>query len=343
MENLAAVLHGIRDIRFEDRPVPTLGPRDVLVEVRAVGVCGSDVHYYEHGRIGDYVVAAPLVLGHETSGVIAARGSNATRHQIGQRVAVEPGVPCGSCAHCHAGRYNLCADIRFHGTPPVDGTFQRYVATSEDFLHPIPDAMSDEAGALMEPLAVGVWACRRAGITAGSSVLITGAGPVGLLALQVALASGATQVTVSDVRPHRLEMARAFGATRILNVANEPLTLGSDGVDALIECSGNAEAASLGIRAIRPAGVAVMVGMGPDVDAVLPMGVIQSREIWLTGVFRYANVFPAAIALASTERVRVEGLATHRYPLTKVVDALEIGQRDPAAIKAIVQPAVLRS
>ncbi|MHB8892077.1 MAG: NAD(P)-dependent alcohol dehydrogenase [Candidatus Limnocylindrales bacterium] len=339
MNNPAAVLYGVRDIRYEDRPVPTPGPREVLVEVRAVGVCGSDVHYYEHGRIGDYVVDKPLVLGHETSGVIVGRGSQATKHRLGQRVALEPGVPCGSCAQCRAGRYNLCPDIRFHGTPPVDGTFQRFVAIREDFAHPIPDGLSDEAGALMEPLTVGVWACRRAGVQAGSRVLVTGAGPVGLLALQVALASGATEVTVSDVSPVRLELARSLGATRVVDAAHGPLMQGDDEVDALIECSGDRNAISDGLRALRPAGVAVMVGMGPGADVMLPMQLIQGRELWLTGVFRYANSFPAAIALAAAGRVRVGDLATHRFRLTQVADALEIGRRDPSAIKAIVQPA----
>ncbi len=339
MDNPTAVLYGVRDIRYEDRPVPTPGPREVLVEVRAVGVCGSDVHYFEHGRIGKYVVEQPLVLGHESSGVVVERGSEATKRQVGQRVALEPGVPCGSCTQCRAGRYNLCPDIRFHGTPPIDGTFQRYVVIHEDFAHPLPDGLSDEAGALMEPLAVGVWACRRAGLQPGSRVLVTGAGPVGLLALQVALAAGAIEVTVSDVSRHRLDVARRLGATEVIDVAGRPLASDQSEVDVLIECSGQPDAVADGIRALRPAGVAVLVGMGPSAETTVPMQVIQNREIWLTGVFRYANSYPVAIALAAAGRVRLEELATHRFGLTQVADALEVGRKDPAAIKAIVQPA----
>jgi L-iditol 2-dehydrogenase len=164
--NRAAVLHGIGDVRLEERPVPEPGPREVLVEVSAVGVCGSDVHYYEHGRIGDHVVRAPMVLGHESAGRVAAVGSHATRHAIGDRVTLEPGVPCGGCRECRAGRYNLCSDVVFFATPPIDGAFANFVAIHEDFAFALPDALSDEVGALMEPLSVGIWACRKAGITA---------------------------------------------------------------------------------------------------------------------------------------------------------------------------------
>src|SRR3954471_21828236 len=196
MRNRAAVLTPAREIVLEDRPVPEPGPREVLVEIAAVGVCGSDVHYYEHGRIGDFVVEAPLVLGHESAGRVVALGEGATRHAVGDRVALEPGVPCGRCQECRAGRDNLCPDVVFFPPPPVDGAFANYVTIHEDFAFALPDGMSDDAGALMEPLSVGIWACRKAAVTAGDRVLITGAGPIGLLAMQVALAFGATQVEI---------------------------------------------------------------------------------------------------------------------------------------------------
>ena len=166
--NKAAVLYGNFDLRIEDRPMPVPGPREVLVEVASVGVCGSDVHYYEHGRIGDFVVRAPLVLGHETSGIVVGRGGSARRHELGQRVALEPGVPCGSCRECRTGHYNLCRDVVFFATPPVDGTLARYVTIHEDYAFALPDHVSDDAGALCEPLSVGLWACRKAGITVGA-------------------------------------------------------------------------------------------------------------------------------------------------------------------------------
>jgi L-iditol 2-dehydrogenase len=322
----AAVLQAPGEVRVEERPVPEPGPREVLVRIGAVGVCGSDVHYYEHGRIGPRVVEAPLVLGHEASGRIEALGPGASRHRVGDRVALEPGVPCGRCRECRAGRYNLCRDVRFLGTPPIDGAFTDYVAIHEDFAFPLPDGVSDEAGALIEPLAVGVWACRKAGVSAGDRVLVTGAGPIGLLALQAARAHGATEVVVTDLNPRRLELAARLGASA-----------DADGeFDALLECSGSVAALTKGIGALRPAGTAVAVGMGPEEDAVLPLALIQTRELWLTGTFRYANVYPAAIALAADGRVDLEAIVTGRFDLDDTDAALRAGREDPAAVKTMV-------
>lgn len=219
MYNQAAVLHAPHDLRIEERPVPTPGPREVLIEVRAVGICGSDVHYYEHGRIGDFTVTSPLVLGHEAMGVVVGHGPGASRHAAGTRVAIEPGVPCGRCTECRTGRYNLCADVAFFATPPVDGAFARYVTVNEDFAHPVPDQVSDTAAALLEPLSVGLWAVGKARVGPGDRVLITGAGPVGLLALQAARIAGAGHVVVTDVNQHRLNTAAALGADRTLRPA----------------------------------------------------------------------------------------------------------------------------
>jgi L-iditol 2-dehydrogenase len=330
----AAVLHAPGEIRIEQRERPVPGPREVLVEIAAVGVCGSDVHYYEHGRIGPFVVEAPLVLGHEAAGRVVELGELASRHAVGDRVALEPGVPCGRCRECRAGTYNLCADVRFFATPPVDGAFAEYVAIHEDFAFALPDALSDEEGALMEPLSVGVWACQKARVGAGDRVLVTGAGPIGLLAMQCALAFGATEVTVVDVNEHRLELARRTGATRTLR-AGEPLELEAD---ALIECSGHPAAVGDGIRALRPAGTAVLVGMGPEEDGTLPLSLIQGRELWVTGTFRYANTYPAAIALAASGRVDLGAIVTGRFGLEDADAALRAGREDPASVKPIVVP-----
>ena len=331
--NRAAVLHAPGDLRIEERDVPEPGPREVLVQVAAVGVCGSDVHYYEHGRIGSHVVRAPMVLGHESAGRVVGLGPEVSKHAIGDRVTLEPGVPCGRCRECRAGRYNLCQDVRFFATPPIDGAFANYVTIHEDFAFALPDSVSDDAGALMEPLSVGIWACRKAGVSPGDRVLITGAGPIGLLAQQCALAFGATEVTITDVSEDRLELARRTGATRALR-AGEAL----DEADALIECSGHPAALATGIAALRPAGTAVVVGMGPEEEARVPLSLIQNREIWLTGTFRYANTYPTAIALVASGRVDPEAIITGRYGLGDAEAALRAGRDDPANVKAIVVP-----
>src|SRR6266487_4157148 len=182
MKNQAAVLYAPHDIRIEDRPVPKPGPSEVLIEVRAVGV---------------------------------------NKSRVGERVAIEPGIPDGVCEQCRSGRYNLCPNVRFFGTPPIDGAFTNYVTIPESFAYKLPDQLSDEEGALIEPLSVGVWACRKAQLQGADRLLITGAGPVGLLTMKVALALGATQITMTDVSPQRLEVARKLGATRTVNVAQE--------------------------------------------------------------------------------------------------------------------------
>ncbi len=335
--NRAAVLHGVTDLRIEARDVPVPGPREVLIEIRAVGVCGSDVHYYDHGRIGPYVVREPMVLGHESAGVVVDSGPEATRHPVGSRVALEPGIPCGRCLQCRSGRYNLCPDVKFFATPPIDGAFASYVRIHEDFAFPVPGTMSFDAAALIEPLSVGVWACRKAQVTAGTSVLVTGSGPIGLCALQAALAVGAAEVTVADLNPRRLALARELGATGIIDLNQTTIGDAGLGADVLIECSGAEPAVQAGIAALNPAGHAVLVGMGGD-EARLPVTLIQSRELILTGTFRYANTYPAAIAMVASGRVNLDVLVTDHFPLGGAEQALLAGRTNPDTVKVIVNP-----
>ena len=333
----AAVLVGAGDLRIEDRPAPRPGPGEVLVRVQAVGVCGSDTHYYEHGRIGRFVLDAPLVLGHEASGVVVQTGAGTQGPPVGQRVSIEPGVPDLSCPQCLAGRYNLCPAMRFFATPPVDGAFAELVAVHAAFAHPVPDGVSENAAALLEPLSVGIWACRKGSVTAGSRVLITGAGPIGLVCLQVALAAGATEVVVSDVNPARLALAQQLGASTVLDARTAQLGDLNRPPQVLLECSGYPPVISEAIRALDRAGRAVLVGMGGD-EIALPLAVVQERELEVTGTFRYANTWPAAIALVAAGRVDLDRLVTGTYPLEQVEQALTASRQDPAAVKAIVAP-----
>jgi L-iditol 2-dehydrogenase len=316
------------------RPVPDVAPGHVLVRVRSVGVCGSDVHYFEHGRIGDFVVREPLVLGHEVSGMIAATGPGVGSDRVGSRVAVEPGTSCGVCELCKAGRYNLCPAMRFFATPPVDGALAEYIEVRADLAFDLPDSVSDDAAALLEPLSVGIWANRKAGVTAGSRLMIAGAGPIGLVTAQVARALGATTIVVTDIAGHRLAAARAHGATAALPAA-DVAGAGTD-FDAFIDCSGAPAAITSGLRGLRPAGVAVLVGMGPD-ELVLPFGLLQQRELTVTGTFRYANTWPTAIALAASGAVDVDALVTDRYPLAEAARALA-STMTAGTIKSVIEP-----
>jgi L-iditol 2-dehydrogenase len=331
-----SVLYGVHKVALEERAVPDPGPGEVLIRVSSVGVCGSDVHYYEHGRIGTYVVDKPLVLGHEASGVVVALGPGATTHTIGQRVSIEPGVPDFTCEQCRFGRYNLCPNMRFFATPPIDGAFSEYVVVHEAFAHPVPDALSDDAAALLEPLSVGVWACRKGRVSAGDRVLVTGAGPIGLVTAQAALAFGATDVVVTDVNPLRLKLAVELGCTAI-DVGTTPLAEAGCEPNVLLECSGQPVAIGAATRTVARAGRVVLVGMGGD-EVPLPLSYVQEHELEVTGTFRYANTWPTAIALAASGRVDLDRLVTGRYGLAQVESALTSGMRDPASVKAIVRP-----
>lgn len=330
----ASVLTRPGQLELEQWPVPRPGPGQVLVAVRSVGVCGSDVHYYEHGRIGDFVVREPLVLGHEASGQIVAAGDGVDPGRVGSRVAIEPGTPCGRCAQCKAGRYNLCPFMQFFATPPVHGALAEYVLVRADLAFDLPAEVDDDAAALLEPLSVGIWATGKAQVTAGSSVLIAGAGPIGLVTTQIARVRGATTIAVTDIAQHRLAAATRSGATMPLD-ARDGVPAGQE-FDAFIDCSGAPPAINAGIRALRPAGRAVLVGMGPD-ELVLPFALIQQRELMITGTFRYANTWPTAIALAASGAVDLDGLVTGRFGLEQAGLALSTTTQE-GAIKSVVEP-----
>ena len=334
-----AVLNRPGEIEIVDRADPQPGPEEVRVRVAAVGVCGSDTHYFDHGRIGSYVVTAPLVLGHEASGVIDAVGSGVDEARVGQRVSIEPGVPCRTCEQCLAGRYNLCPQMRFHATPPIDGSLAELIVTHEAFAHPVPDSVSDEAAALLEPLSVGIWSARKAHVGIGSRVLVTGAGPIGLVAVQVARAAGAVAITVVDVNDERLRVATDLGATAVVNPSRDELSDAIAGAapHALIECTGNAAVTKQGVSSLAPAGRAVLVGMGGD-EVSLPLSAIQEHELVVTGTFRYANTWPTAIGMVSAGIVDLDRLVTSRHSLDQSAEALVAGRSDPKGIKAVVSP-----
>jgi L-iditol 2-dehydrogenase len=322
--------------KVEEVPVPVLDADQVLVRIAAVGVCGSDVHYFHNGRIGDFVVKAPMILGHEAAGTIVAVGSGVSPERVGQRVAIEPQRACRVCEQCKHGRYNLCPYIEFYATPPIDGAFAEYQAIQADYAFPIPDSMSFEAAALCEPLSVGIWSNQKAATGPGSRILLAGAGPVGVITAQVARAFGASEIIVSDPVAQRREAALRYGATRVLDPSVDDVAEQGLEVDAFIDASGAEPAVRAGVMAVKPAGRIVLVGMGAD-DVSLPVARIQSRELVLTGVFRYANTWPLAIELAATGRVDLDSMVTGYFGLDNVEAALAAAG-EPRTLKAIVRP-----
>ncbi len=323
-------------IQIAEAPVPAPAPGQVLIKVSAVGICGSDVHYYEEGRIGDHVVEAPLVLGHEASGVIAAVGDRVSERSPGRRVALEPQETCGRCKQCQTGRYNLCPSVRFYGTPPIDGAFSQYVVLDAHRTHPLPASLSDEAGALIEPLSVGVWAATKTDIQPGDRVLVTGAGPVGLLAADVARCRGA-RVAISDTNTNRLHTAAARGADTIIDVRTKNARDEFGEADVIVECSGAAPAIGGALEAAAPAARVAMVGLGQE-QVQLPMSVIHNRELQICGVFRYANCYPAAIGLAADGSIELDSLVTSKFGLDDVESALTALRQDPKTLKPVIYP-----
>lgn len=329
----ASVLTGPQTIELQQRPVPEPGPDEALVRVGSVGVCGSDVHYYQHGRIGSMVVESPLVLGHEAGGIIVGVGDAVDPTRVGQRVALEPQRPCRRCRQCKTGHLNLCPDMEFFATPPIDGAFCDYVTLPADFAHPVPDSLSDAAVGLLEPLSVGIWANRKGGTAAGSRVFIAGAGPIGVLAALAARALGAVDIVVSDpVESRRQRVSELASAQSVDPTAGfDPTEVEAD---VFLECSGATAGLLDGLKAVRPGGTAVMVGHG-DEHVSLPVLDIQVREVMLTGVFRYVDTWPVAISLAAAGRVDLDALVTARFGLDEVDAALRT-DTDPMSLKSVV-------
>jgi L-iditol 2-dehydrogenase len=340
----AAYLHQIGDLRVREEPIPSLTAADeVLIKIAAVGICGSDVHFYQRGRIGPFVVEEPLILGHECSGVVVEAGGEVKHLHAGDRVAIEPGIPCRRCPRCKEGRYNICENqVIFMGTPPWHGAFREYLTWPADFVFELPPGVSLEDGAMIEPLAVGIHACRRGGVAPGKSAAVIGAGPIGLLALQAAAAYGAHPVVATDVIPSRLDFARKLGAVAVdagdaANRVRE--ATGGRGADVVIETAGTIATIQQAMRLVRTGGVVVLVGMPPEDEALLPVMDMLAREYDLRTVFRYANCYPPALSLAAAGRIDLASLRTHEYPLTRLQEAVErVIKHKAETIKVLVKP-----
>jgi len=342
--NISAVLKEKMDLKMEERPIPEPAPGEVQLAVHSVGICGSDVHYWTHGAIGHFIVKAPMVLGHESSGTVTKLGEGVTNLAVGDRVAVEPGVPCRCCDFCKTGRYNLCPDVQFLATPPVHGNLARYHVHAADFCYKLPDHVSMEEGALLEPLSVGVHACKRAGVTIGHKVLVCGAGPIGLVCMITAKAMGAAEVAITDISEGRLAVAKQMGADyTILATKKDPQEMAAEiattmggNPDVTIECSGAAPSVQTGIYATKSGGVMVLVGLGAE-NVTLPIVNAACREVDIRGIFRYANTYPTALAMVASGQVNVKPLVTHHFPLEESLQAFETARTGAGgAIKVVI-------
>ena len=333
MSNKTFYMTGIEKIELGEAPMPKIGPDDVLIKVQSVGVCGSDLHYYRSGAIGDFKVEFPFVLGHEAAGVVEDVGENVTTLKKGDRVCMEPGVPCMKCEECLSGHYNLCRDVRFWATPPYDGVLSEYIAHPAAFTFKIPDNMSFTEGALVEPLAIGLHACNMAGVKLGQTVAIMGAGCIGLVTLLAAKAYGATRIIVGDVLDKRLDKARELGAIAV-NTKEEDfvakvmeLTEGR-GADVCIDCAGFSATVDSCLSCAKPAGVVIIVGLGQDRVDGFNTSIMSTKELTVKSIFRYRNLYPTAINAIADGRIDVESIVSHRFTFDDTINAFATCHRD---------------
>ena len=324
-----AVMTAIGKVELMERPIPSPAPGEVLVKVEYVGICGSDLHYFESGRIGDFVVQTPFVLGHEAGGVVVETGEGVTDLKPGDRVALEPGKTCGHCEHCKEGKYNLCEDVIFFATPPVDGVFQEYVAHEADLCFKIPDQMSTMEAALIEPLAVGLHGARQGGACLGQTAVVMGAGCIGLCCMLSLRAMGVSRIIVVDVMKKRLDKALELGADHVINGSCEDtvsrireLTDGK-GADLGIETAGSQITATQLIRGAKKGSTIVFVGYSASGEMTLPISLALDKELTFKTVFRYRNIYPMAIEAVSSGKIRIRDIVTDEFSLDEIQHALD--------------------
>ncbi|MFN2229358.1 MAG: NAD(P)-dependent alcohol dehydrogenase [Anaerolineae bacterium] len=320
----------LREIAIEER----MGPRDVRIAVRAVGICGSDLHYYEHGAIGPYVVREPMVLGHEAAGTVVEVGAEVEGLKAGDRVCMEPGIPDPRSKAARLGMYNLDPGVRFWATPPVHGVLRPEVVHPADFTYKLPENVGYGEGAMVEPLAVGMHAAKKAAIAPGDVAVVIGAGTIGMMTVLSTLAGGCSQVIVSDVVQPKLDLAQTFGPVVPVNVREADLAAVVDevtegwGADVVFEASGNGKAAAGALDLVCPGGAVVFVGI-PEGPIAYDVVAAQAVEARVEHVFRYANVYPRALALLGSGQIDVKPMITDVYPFEESIEAFEFAREMP--------------
>lgn len=344
MKNRAAYMTGLKEMEIREIEVPVPGDGQVLVKVEYVGICGSDVHYYEHGRIGDFIVDGDFILGHECAGEVVQTGPAVKNLKVGDRVALEPGITCGRCEFCKGGKYNLCPDVEFLATPPYHGCLMDYIAFPESMAFKLPDNVSTREGALVEPLAVGLHSASQAGVRLGDKVVILGAGCIGLVTLLACKAYGATDVIVADVIEKRLEAAKRLGASQVINAKKENTVeaiarlTGGKGADRVIETAGSERTVSQTPYLVKRGGTIVLVGLAPRDIIEYDFMQIMTKEAEIKSVFRYRNLYPAAIGAIADGKIDVKGIVTHEFDFADAKKAFDfVIENKSDVVKAVIK------
>ncbi|OMO85981.1 Alcohol dehydrogenase superfamily, zinc-type [Corchorus capsularis] len=323
-KNLAAWLLGIKTLQILPYHLPPLGPHDVKVRIKALGICGSDVHHFKTMRCANFIVKKPMVIGHECAGIIEEVGSEVKSLAVGDRVALEPGISCQRCNLCREGRYNLCPEMKFFGSPPTNGSLANKVVHPANLCFKLPDNVSLEEGAMCEPLSVGVHACRRAGVGPETNVLIMGTGPIGLVTLLAARAFGAPRIVMVDVDDCRLSIAKSLGADEIVQVSTNIQDVGEEVmkiqnamgsgslIDVSFDCVGFNKTMATALSATAAGGKVCLIGLAQS-EMTIPLTPAAAREVDVIGIFRYRNTWPLCIEFLRTGKIDVKPLITHRF------------------------------
>lgn len=343
MKNKAIYMSGTNNMVTKEVPVPEPTEKEVLIRVDSVGICGSDIHYYQHGNIGDFVVEGDFILGHECAGEVVGLGKEVKSLKLGDRVALEPGKTCGKCEFCKSGKYNLCPDVIFFATPPYHGVLTNYVAYDEDMCFKLPDNMSYEEGALVEPLAVGLHAANQGGVKLGDTVVVFGAGCIGLVSLLAAKANGASKVYVVDIIEKRLDFAKKLGATEVINAKQEDVIerikelTNSKGVNVVIETAGSPITVKQTADVVKTGGTVVLVGMTVNPETSYDFMKLMGKEGTLKTIFRYRNLYPVAINAISSGTINVKDIVTHRFNFDKTKEAFDfVVENQQDVVKGVI-------
>ena len=340
---LCLVIHAPDDLRLDEQDAGEMGPGQVLVKVGMGGICGSDLHYFHHGGFGTVRIQEPMVLGHEVAGTVAAVAPDVTDVAIGDPVAINPSRPCGACKFCWEGLPNQCLEMRFYGSamrmPHVQGAFRNLLLCNAAQCVKVADGVPLRMAALAEPFSVGLHGVSRAGPLLGKRVLVSGCGPIGVLAIAAARVHGAAEIVATDVVDEPLAIARAVGAHQTINVAQDSgwvqrYSANKGSFDVMLECSGNERALRSGLEVMRPRGVVVQLGLGGDVS--IPQNMVVAKELDIRGSFRFHHEFALAVRLINEGRVDLSPVVTHSFPMTQAHQAFELASDRKQAMKVLI-------